>query len=171
MPKDFKEVSPELIKDNPFKLIGSDWMLITAGTIKNYNMMTARWGGLGVLWDKKICFCVIRPQRYTYGFMEKSQYFTLSFFEEKYRKILEFCGTKSGRDVNKTQETGLMPVEDSTGAVYFKQARLVIVAHKIYFQQMDPACFLDPRIHENYPNKDYHRMYVGELTRCLVKTS
>ena len=171
MAKDFKEVKPELIKDNPFKAIGSDWMLITAGTIKDYNMMTARWGGLGVLWEKKVCFCVIRPQRYTYGFMEKSQYFTLSFFGDKYKKILEFCGTKSGKDVNKTKETGLEPVEDSTGAVYFKQARLVIVARKIYFQDLDPKAFLDPSILDLYPNKDYHRMYVGEVIRCLVKSS
>ena len=44
----FKEIEPELIKNNTFKLIGSDWMLITAGTLKAYNTMTASWGGFGV---------------------------------------------------------------------------------------------------------------------------
>ena len=69
-------------------------------------MMTASWGGFGVFWHKNICFCVIRPTRYTYAFMEKAGYFTLNFFEKKYKKILNFCGTKSGRDVNKMDAIG-----------------------------------------------------------------
>lgn len=165
----FKEIKPESIQDNPFSAIGKGWMLITAGTLKNYNMMTASWGGFGVLWHKNICFCVIRPHRYTYGFMEKAKYFSLSFFDKKYKSILEFCGSKSGRDVDKTKETGLTPAKDRTGAVYFKEARLVIICKKIYFQQIDPKNFLDPKIEENYPKKDYHRMYVGEIVCCLIK--
>jgi flavin reductase (DIM6/NTAB) family NADH-FMN oxidoreductase RutF len=80
---EFIEISPEAITDNTFKLIGKDWMLVAAGTETSFNTMTAAWGGLGVLWDKNICFCVIRPTRYTYAFMEKSEGFTLSFFEER----------------------------------------------------------------------------------------
>ena len=165
----FKEIEPELIKNNTFKLIGSDWMLITAGTLKSYNTMTAAWGGFGVFWNKKICFCVIRPQRYTYGFMERSKNWTLSFFEEKYRKALEFCGSNSGRDVDKAAMTGLTPVEVTSGTVYFAEARLVIECKKIYFQDIDPNHFIDPKIHENYPDKDYHRMYIGEIIKCLIR--
>ena len=164
----FKEIEPELIKNNTFKLIGSDWMLITAGTLKAYNTMTASWGGFGVLWSKKICFCFIRPQRYTYRFMENSKNWTLSFFEAKYRKVLEFCGSNSGREVNKIAMTGLTPVEGTSGSVYFAEARLVIECKKIYFQDIDPNHFIDPNIHENYPDKDYHRMYIGEIIRCLI---
>ena len=144
-------------------------MLITAGTSQAYNMMTASWGGFGVLWHKDICFCVIRPTRYTYAFMEKAQYFTLNFFEKKYKKILNFCGTKSGRDVNKMAVSGLTAKKGREGVVYFSQARLVMVCKKIYFQQITPANFLDPKIEENYPDKDYHRMYVGEVMECLQK--
>lgn len=169
MAKNFKAIKPEQIKENPFKVIGSDWMLITAGTLKDHNMMTASWGGFGVLWNRPVCFCVVRPVRYTYKFMERSEYFTLSFFDKKYKKILNFCGTRSGRDVDKTAETGLTPVETREGAVYFEQARMILVCKKIYFQQIDPAHFLDPAIDENYPQKDYHRMYVGEVVRCLKK--
>ena len=165
----FKEVRPEAITDNTFKLIGSDWMLITAGLPGSFNMMTASWGGLGVLWNKKICFCVIRPQRHTYGFMEKSRDFTLSFFDEKYRCVLDFCGSHSGKDVDKAAQTGITPVEGSLGMVHFAEARLVLECRKIYFQDMNPAHFLDPSIETNYPKKDYHRIYVGEIMRCLSR--
>ncbi|MFQ5681623.1 MAG: flavin reductase [Candidatus Omnitrophota bacterium] len=166
----FKQIKPEAITDNPFKLVGADWMLITAGTIDKYNMMTASWGGFGVLWHQNVCFCVIRPQRYTYEFMEKGEYFSLCFFREKYRHILEFCGSNSGRDVNKTEKAGLTPIEGEFGAVYFQQAKMVIIARKIYHQQIDPANFVDPQIENNYPNKDYHRMYVGKVIRVLLNS-
>jgi flavin reductase (DIM6/NTAB) family NADH-FMN oxidoreductase RutF len=162
------EISPEAITDNAFKLIGKDWMLVAAGTEASFNTMTASWGGFGVLWDKKICFCVIRPTRYTYTFMEKSQDFTLSFLEERYRDVLTYCGTKSGKDVDKVAKTGLTPVFDD-GAVYFSEARLVMVCRKIYTQDIVPDNFLDPGIDKFYPKKDYHRMYMGEIRRCLRK--
>jgi len=111
MGKSFKEIAPEAVTDNVFTLIGKDWMLITAGTMKSFNTMTASWGGMGIIWGEPVCWCVIRPHRYTYKFMEKSGFFTLAFFEEKYREMLSFCGTKSGKDVNKVKETGLTPVE------------------------------------------------------------
>jgi flavin reductase (DIM6/NTAB) family NADH-FMN oxidoreductase RutF len=161
-----KEINPENLVDNPFKLIGKDWMLITAGTRESFNTMTGAWGGLGVLWYKNVCFCVIRPNRYTYEFMEKCSSYTLSFLEEQYRDVLTYCGTKSGRDVNKVTETGLTPVFDND-SIYFAEARLVLICKKIYFQDMIPAHFLDPAIDEFYPLKDYHRMYVGEIVRCL----
>lgn len=162
----FKEIKPEEIKGNPFKLIGKDWMLITAGTRDSFNTMTGAWGGLGILWEKKVCFCVIRPTRYTYEFMEKADTYTLAFLEEQYRDVLTYCGTKSGRDVNKVAETGLTPVF-SHGSVYFAEARLVMVCKKIYYQDITPDRFLDSKIDEFYPLKDYHRMYVGEIISCL----
>ena len=168
MASDFKNIDPDQIGDNAFKLIDKDWMLITAGTIDDFNAMTASWGGFGILWHKPVAFCFIRPNRHTYGFMEKNEYFTLSFYPEKHKKILEFCGTKSGRNVDKIKETGLLPVKGVTGAVYFGQARLVLECRKIYYQDLDPQKFLDPEIHKNYPINDYHRMYVGEILKCMV---
>ena len=163
-------VDPCLIKDNSFKLIGTDWMLITAGPLKAFNMMTASWGAFGELWNKKVCICFIRPTRYTYQFMEKAETYTLSFFDDKYREMLNFCGSNSGRNVNKVAKTGLTPVASESGSIYFAEARLVLECKKIYFQDLDPVNFLDPRIHDSYPEKDYHRMYVGEVIRCLLKS-
>lgn len=165
---EFRSIDPDSIKDNVFKLIGKDWMLITAGTKDSYNTMTASWGGMGILWDKKVCITFIRPTRYTFEFLEKSEVYTLSFLEEQYRDILMYCGTKSGRDVNKVAETSLTPVFGD-GTVYFAEARLVIECRKIYFQDIQPDKFLDKTIHEYYPKKDYHRIYIGEISKCLLR--
>jgi flavin reductase (DIM6/NTAB) family NADH-FMN oxidoreductase RutF len=166
---DFKEAKPELLSENPFKLIGTDWMLITGGTPESFNTMTESWGGMGILWQKQVCFCFIRPTRYTYEFVERARYFTLSFFDEYYRSVLNFCGSHSGKDTDKVKGSGITPVKEGD-YVYFTEARLVLVCKKLYFQDINPAHFLDPQINSLYPAKDYHRMYVGEITTCLTKT-
>jgi len=162
-------IDPCLIKENAFKLIGTDWMLVTGGTIKSFNTMTASWGAFGELWSKKICICFVRPVRHTYQFMEQSDFFTLSFFDEEYRDALKFCGTRSGKNVDKVAETGLTPMACESGAVCFSEARLVMECKKIYIHDLDPTHFLDSKIHDEYPDKDYHRMYVGEVVRCHMK--
>ncbi|MDH3892819.1 MAG: flavin reductase family protein [candidate division Zixibacteria bacterium] len=169
MNKEFQPIKVSEIKDNVFKLIGEDWMLVTAGSLDSFNTMTASWGGMGVLWNKNICWCVIRPQRYTYQFAEKADRFTLSFFDPQYRDALKFCGTKSGRDVDKMTATGLTPVASETGAVYYQQARLVLECRKDYIHDLDPANFLYPYIKHEYPGADYHRLYLGEVVNCLKR--
>lgn len=165
----FKEVKPAEIQGNPFHMIDKQWFLITAGNLKSFNTMTASWGGMGILWNKPVAFCFVRPQRYTYQFMEKSDTFTMSFLGKEHRDKLNFCGKYSGRDVDKIQKTGLLPVETKEGLVYFEQADLVMECRKIYFSDLDPSHFLDPSIQKNYPINDYHRLYIGEIQKCLVK--
>jgi flavin reductase (DIM6/NTAB) family NADH-FMN oxidoreductase RutF len=165
----FREIRPEQIEDNPFKLIGGDWMLITAGTMERFNTMTASWGGLGVLWDKHVAFCFVRPSRYTFEFMEDHRSFSLSFFSEDYRRVLEYCGSHSGRHVNKIERSGITPVEGSIGDVYFDEARLVIECRKLYAQDIDPSAFLAQTLVDIYPEKDYHRFYIGEIAKVWAK--
>ena len=169
MENEFRTLKPELINNNIFKLIGSDWMLITAGTIEKFNSMTASWGGFGYLWDKNVCICVVRPSRYTFEFIEKTADFTLSFFDEKYREALNFFGTNSGRNVDKMKGTGLTAREGSSGTVHFQEANLYLECRKIYYQDLDPQNFIDPKIGNYYSDRDYHRFYIGEITGCFTK--
>lgn len=166
----FRSIAPEEIPGNVFRLVGSDWMLITAGPPPAHNTMTASWGGFGVLWGRNVCWCVIRPQRYTYGFMERNACFTLSFFDPAYRPALELCGSKSGRDIDKAAAAGLTPVEGFLPATtHFAEARLVIACRKIYTHDLDPSRFLDPSIDDNYPQRDYHRLYMGEVAHVGIR--
>lgn len=168
MTADFVSVNPESLQDNVFKLIGKDWMLVTAGGKDSFNTMTASWGGMGILWDRQVSIIFVRPTRYTFEFLEKSNTYTLCFLEEQYRDILTYCGTKSGRDVNKVAETGLTPVFGD-GTVFFSEARLVVECRKLYEHRMKPDNFFDPAVNDYYPRKDYHIMYIGEILRCLQR--
>ncbi|HSR88675.1 MAG TPA: flavin reductase family protein [Pontiella sp.] len=166
--KAFTEIKPAEIKDNPIHLIGQEWMLITAGTPQHFNTMTASWGSMGELWFKPVCFCFVRPQRYTYEFMEQYDVFTLSFFEDRYKPQLNFCGSRSGRETDKVDECGFTICIAENGSVFFDEARLVLECRKIYFQDLNPEHFLDDAIMHNYPQKDFHRMYIGEITRVMA---
>lgn len=148
--------------ENPFKMIGKDWMLITAGKTDNYNTMTASWGGVGVLWNKNVATIYIRPQRYTKEFIDSNELFTLSVFNEEYRSALNFCGTKSGRDFDKAKETGLTPI-DFEGTTAFNEAKFVLVCKKLYSDKIRPENFMDEKIDDNYKLKDYHTMYIAEI--------
>ncbi len=161
--KKFTEISPNDLNESAFRMIGKEWMLITAGSMDEWNTMTASWGAMGELWFKPVVFTFIRPQRYTLGFMEKKPTFTLSFFDETHRKALNFCGANSGRDCDKAAEAGLTPFATQEDSMAFEEARLVIECRKLYFQDLKPDHFLVPEIEANYPNKDYHRMFVGEV--------
>jgi flavin reductase (DIM6/NTAB) family NADH-FMN oxidoreductase RutF len=161
----------------PSKRIGDEWMLITAGDVStdkgNWNTMTASWGGLGVLWGKNVAFAFIRPQRQTFAFANDNPLFTLSFFEPAHKKALEIIGSKSGRDIDKAAETGLSPLvfEEPAikGAVSFKEAVEIIICRKLYTHDFDPSHFLDPAITEIYREKDYHRMFIGEIITVKEK--
>lgn len=166
----FQKIEPQALNQNVFSAIGSQWMLVTAGTAERCNTMTASWGGLGVLWGKNVATVYIRPQRYTYEFMENQAYFTLSFFGEEFRQALQLCGSKSGREVDKCAACGFTVREGLGGAPYFEQAQTVLVCRKLYWQDLDPAHFLDDGIgRAHYPGKDYHRMYIGEIVEVLVQ--
>ena len=162
---EFITLTSEELEGNPFRMIGKQWMLITAGDEQKTNTMTASWGGLGILWNKPVSFAFIRPTRYTYEFTEREEGYSLCFFDESYREALKLCGTVSGRDRNKIAEAGLTPRYED-GIPYFDEAETVLLCRKIAVQDMDPAGFIDPAAAGFY-NNDYHRVYTGEITKVL----
>lgn len=166
----FREISPMALQENAHALIGQEWMLVTAGSRESHNTMTASWGGLGYLWQRPVATIYIRPQRYTREFVEREARFTLSFFGAgKQRAALALLGTKSGREGDKIAEAGLTPVQ-LAGAPAFEEARLVLVCKKLYRQDMLEECFLDHDVADtHYPEKDFHRIYVGEVEKAFVQ--
>lgn len=153
--------------EDAFQLISKEWMLVTAGNKENYNTMTASWGGVGFVWNKPVAFLFIRPERYTHDFLEKNERLTLSFYTEEYRKALQICGSKSGRDINKAKETGLTPIALETGAMTFAQARMTLDCRKLFKTDMKAANFLDKSIFERWyndqPGGGLHTVYVVEI--------
>ena len=164
-----RKIDVTTLKDNVFSLIGDEWMLITAGTADQCNTMTASWGGLGILWGEPTATVYIRPQRYTKEFIDREEYFTLSFFAPEYKKELALCGAKSGRDVDKVKECGFTVACGEGGAPYFEQARLVLVCRKQYAQDMDETAMRSDVKEKWYPNRDYHTMYLGRIVEAYTK--
>lgn len=165
----FKLITPSELNENVFGLISRDWMLITSGTEKRWNTMTASWGGMGYMWEKNLAYCVVRPQRYTFRTMEESPYYTFSFFEKgTYRKELEYLGSATGYDTDKMTDNGLTVIETAYNTRAFAEAKVIMTLRKLYWQDVDPKNFIDPAIDKFY-SKDYHRMYFGEIAECLTR--
>ena len=162
-----EQIAVQALERNVFETIGKQWMLVTAGNQETCNTMTASWGGLGVLWGAPVATAYIRPQRYTKEFLDREQYFTLSFLPEQYRAALRYCGSHSGRDGDKWAASGLTTAYTDRGVPYVAQAELVLVCRKQFCQRMDPACILDPEVDEKwYPAKDYHDIYIGTIVEA-----
>jgi flavin reductase (DIM6/NTAB) family NADH-FMN oxidoreductase RutF len=165
----FVKVEPEQLKDNFFRTIDNDWMLITAGSAQKFNTMTASWGAMGILWNFPIAICFIRPTRYTFSFVNDHDHFTLSFFTEKEKGILNYCGSRSGRNTDKIAQTGLKPLLTEQQGITFEQSRLCIECQKVYADDLRPEKFIMQSLDaKNYPGKDYHRFFIGKISSCYM---
>ncbi len=149
-----------------FHLFDRQWMVLTAGDLarREFNPMTISWGSLGWIWGRPFVQVVVRPHRHTHGFMDRFDTFTVSAFSEMHRKALNLLGEMSGRDGDKAAAAGLTPVaSEKVAAPTFAEAELVLECRKIYRAPFDPAHFLDPSILKEYPERDYHTVYFGEV--------
>ena len=166
----FVKISPKEISENPIKLIGQDWMLISAGSPEKFNSMTASWGGIGFMWNKPVAFAVIRPTRYTFEFVESRKRFTLSFFSQNYKKALGIFVSKSGRDCDKVAESGLTPFFTESGAPAYEEAKLILDCSAIYSQTLDESAFLDSEALKKWYSSDpLHKLYVAEINDVLIR--
>ena len=156
---------------SPAGLIGQQWMLISAGKPgvcgKDFNTMTASWGGLGFLWNKPVAYVFIRPNRHTHGFTEQEDMLTLSFMPESCREKLVFCGRNSGRDVDKMAATGLSACATEGGSVAIDGAELVLECRKLFRTTLQQADFVDwssvsPRFYND--TDPLHDKYICEIT-------
>jgi flavin reductase (DIM6/NTAB) family NADH-FMN oxidoreductase RutF len=157
----FVKIEPQQIQGNLIKLVGSEWMLISAGTESSFNGMTASWGGFGV-WNKPVAFILVRDSRHTYEFLEREDFFTLSFFDEKYKPALQLYGSKSGRDMDKAKEAGLTPLATKPGVAY-AEARLIVVCKKTYAVMTKPEDKFPKTGEAAGPDYHGHKLFFGEI--------
>ncbi len=160
------DIPPDRLAMLPFHVWDKRGFLLAAGDFptREFNFMTVSWGGLGVMWGKPIAMVVVRPTRHTRRFMDAAEGFTVSVLPESHRKALSYCGSRSGRDEDKVTGSGLTPVASRcVAAPSFQEAELILECRKIYYSDFDPGHFLDPSIEKNYPARDYHRLYFGQI--------
>ena len=167
---EFKKFETKDFTENPFDILDKEWMLLSAGKPSDYNTMTASWGGFGFIWAKPVAMAVVRHSRYTLEFMEKYEHFTYSFFPREYREVLNFCGKKSGRDVDKAKETGITAISiPGIDAVTFQEARLTFVIRKVLTQDLTEPTFFDKEIFaQNYATGDIHKLFIGVIEQISI---
>ena len=159
--KEIQNVQAELLP----RLI-DQWALLTAGPADDSNTMTIAWGSLGDLWWKPVIDAYVAPSRYTFGFMQKYDNFTVSFLPDEYHDDLMTLGTLSGRDGDKIAQTRLTrKVVD--GGVTFEEADTVLVCKKIYVQPLDPAVVPDWAMQKYYADMAPHVLFLGEIVSAL----
>jgi len=161
-----KKIPSEKLHLLPFDIWQNQGLLLCSGDIENqrYNAMTIGWGSVGIMWQMAFIQVVVRPSRYTYEFMEEFDHFTVCAFPEKYQKALQILGTKSGRDGDKIKEAGLtVQSSQKVSSPSFSEAELIFECRKMYWDDFKPDHFLNPIIQKQYPEKDYHRVYFGEI--------
>ncbi|MCI8479389.1 MAG: flavin reductase [Oscillibacter sp.] len=156
---DPKEFAPSLLP-----AFGRENALLAAGDKSGCNAMTIGWCQAGRLWSLPVCTVYVRPERYTYQFMEKSAVFTVSVLPESAREAMAVFGTKSGRDLDKIKACGLTVRYGAGDAPFFEEAEKVLVCRTLFVQDMAPECVRDDRILAHYGAKGgWHRIYTGEV--------
>lgn len=161
-----KEIKISELNMNPFEFIHNAY-LVGAQSETGFNAMTASWGSMGHLWSKDVITVYVRPHRYTEQFMNESEYFTLSFLDESYKSAVALYGSKSGRDLNKEQATGLH-LEKDEFSTYIQEAKLVLVCKKLYKGKFTKEEVVDDSVFKCYPENDFHNVYIGEIIRVLI---
>ncbi len=159
-------ISFQELKLKSFSIFDDQWFLLTCGDLQNrhFNSMTISWGSIGIMWNKPFIQVVVRPTRYTHGFMQQYPDFTVCAFPEIQRKALALLGAKSGRDGDKIAEAKITPAKGSMiGSPVFEEANLIFECRKIYSDVFRPQQFLDPALESVYTKNDYHSIYYGEI--------
>jgi flavin reductase (DIM6/NTAB) family NADH-FMN oxidoreductase RutF len=161
-----QSITIEALTLQPHYLFHHQWALLTSGDFATgqYNTMTIGWGAIGTMWSVPFAFVAVRHSRYTYQFMEKYDTFTVAAFPGQYHQALSLLGSRSGRDGDKISAAGLTPeASNQVAAPSFKEAELVLECRKMYADDLNPAHFLDESIYKQYPKRDYHCIYYGEI--------
>ncbi|HHT37715.1 MAG: flavin reductase family protein [Candidatus Wallacebacter cryptica] len=149
-----------------YQKLAKGGVFLTAQNQSSLNTMTIGWGGITHFWAKPIFIVPVRRSRYTYDLIDSAGEFTVSVpLEADLSAQLRFCGTHSGRDVDKFQSAGITAVPGQViSTPVIAQCELHFECKTVYKQTMDPA-FLDAAVQERwYP--DYHTLYFGEIVAC-----
>ena len=151
-----------------FSVFDKKWALLTAGNKDSFNTMTVSWGGMGTIWGKPVATVYVRTSRYTHEFMDREGYFTVSFYPEEYRKVLGVLGSKSGRDMDKMNGSGLT-AKTLQESVTFEEAEITLVCRKMFMQRLEPSNITDPDAAKFYAGDTPHDMYIGEVVDIISK--
>ena len=136
------------------------------------NTMTIAWGGINVVWGKIVYVAYVRYSRDSYEMMNNTDEFTISLpLNGQLKRELGFCGTKSGRNIDKFKECNFTPVKGrNIETPVIKECDLHYECKVIYRQAMEPNNIPESALKRYYTNNDFHVIFYGEiLDSYLIK--
>ena len=153
------------------KLMRKDGILLVAeGKDKKPNTMTIGWGFLGTMWAKPVFVVAVRHSRHTFKLLEESDSFTVCLPARGMAEALEFCGTKSGRDVNKLKQCNWTAVSGKkVDAPYIKECPVHFECKIIYKDDLKSGALPNALEDAVYKTKDMHMLYYGEVMGVYVE--
>ena len=167
----FRKVKLDDISFEANKMFDNEWAVLAASKKdESSNCLTISWGSYGELWGKPIMVAYVRPERFSHEFIDDSEYFSINFFDEKYKKETLYLGTHSGRDEDKVGKVGFHYI-DGEKCKYFEEANLVFVLRKIYSDNFKKENFIDQSIVDKIygENGQLHTFYIGEIVEVLKR--
>lgn len=137
----------------------------TEELLDEVNTMTIAWGSISYIWNRPIFMVAVRYSRHTYNLIENAKEFTVSIpLNNDLRKELKYCGTKSGRDVNKFEACKLTPIKgQKISTPIIGECELHYECKVVYQQAMEPNTLARDIKSRNYLDNDYHVLYFGEI--------
>ena len=145
-------------------------ILLTTAYNGQVNTMTIGWGHMGIEWGRPIFVAYVRESRHTKQLLEKNGEFTVNIpLEECDGKILGFCGSKSGRDVDKIKELGLTLEDPETVSVPgIRQLPLTLECRVIYKKDQPLSAISDDILRRYYAQSDPHTAYYGQILNAYI---
>ena len=155
-------------------------VLLTTKLDNAVNTMTIGWGMVGIEWGKTVFIALVRESRYTKTYLDATGEFTVNIpVSDIDSKILSICGTKSGREIDKFRELGLVTEESEiVSAPGIRQLPLTLECKVLYQQDQDPGKIPAAVIERYYPElsqklpsgqmRDYHTAYYAEIVNAYL---
>ena len=88
-------------------------VMVSCGSMEKPNIITIGWTGI-INSDPPMTYISVRSSRYSHDMIEKSGEFVINLVPSRLAKAMDFCGVKSGRDVDKFGSQGLTPEKADT---------------------------------------------------------
>lgn len=132
------------------------------------NVMAIGWGTIGTIWSRPVFIVMVRPSRYTYQIIEETGEFTVNVAPLELKEKVAYCGSISGRNSNKFQETGLTPMPAKTVKTpLVKECHIHFECRVLHKNNLLPSEINQEILSEYYSSKDFHRVYFGQILACL----
>lgn len=165
----YTHYSADQIPGNIIHLLEESGVLLTIGTGAALDMAVVEWGGLGTLFDKPVTYCFVTPSTAADQALNQGGFYTISFFANSYKNVLQQCEALSGSDTTKVKTAGLTPVMTPTATPTFGEASIIIECHKLLQQPLTYDKITDASESRKWVAQPVPSLYIGEILNVWIK--